>query len=155
LDCEEIDRRFGKILADPNGQKRRNFRIFPRPQEQPVGLRGNRNAMMTLFQLRHAVVHNAGVLTRSDALKLSRLTKCDVSAPRIVWPDKRDIRCVKLFLDDLTKKIGQEVGSTLGQCLIEHHPSGSCTLEAHKTAKQLANAFQVPITIGGHTAQPD
>jgi hypothetical protein len=61
LDCDEIDRRFRRLLADPFDQG--NFKLFGQPNS-PDGWRAN--TADTLFQLRHVITHNISVITRSS-----------------------------------------------------------------------------------------
>src|SRR5207244_10394408 len=67
LDCEEINDRFRKLLADPF-QKDGRFYLFPRQGQQPAAECWRFETMSLVWQLRHTVVHNVGVITQSDAI---------------------------------------------------------------------------------------
>ena len=74
LNCDDINSRFRKILADPFASG--NFYVFPKVAGQsPVADHFRYDIMRTVFQLRHSIVHNVGVVTQSDAVKFRILTR--------------------------------------------------------------------------------
>ncbi len=79
LDCGEINDRFRKLLADPFLPG--TFYLFPKQSQQPAAERWRFETLSIVWQLRHSVVHNVGVITQSDAVKLRLLTKRPVDAP--------------------------------------------------------------------------
>jgi hypothetical protein len=73
LDCKGINERFKEYLRHPTAAGS-VFHIFD----------PNRDAfrvMNLIWQLRHAVVHNVGVITRSDAAKLRLLARKRLPSP--------------------------------------------------------------------------
>jgi hypothetical protein len=74
LDCREINDRFRRLLAEPF--KPGEFYVFPKEgNQQPAAERWRFEIMSLVWQLRHTAVHNVGVITRSDAVKLQILSK--------------------------------------------------------------------------------
>ena len=88
LDCDEINARFRKLLADPFTDG--TFVLFPKPTQQPSGERGRYELLELIWQLRHTMVHNVGVITQSDAIKLRLLVKASVTPDQMLAPTKDD-----------------------------------------------------------------
>lgn len=107
-DCDDANRRFRRILADPF-QDDGKFNLFPNVSQQPASLRDRGEMMRLIWQLRHTISHNVGLVTSSDALKFRLLTKQPVDSPRLLWPSKGDAWYVKLFLDETVEHINREV----------------------------------------------
>ena len=53
-----------------------------------------------LWQLRHTIVHNVGVITQSDAIKLRLLVRSAVPPMRVIAPTRDDIRYLKRCLKE-------------------------------------------------------
>jgi hypothetical protein len=81
LDCDEVNARFRKLLADPFEDG--SFHLFPK---QPALERERYDTLILVWQLRHTIVHNVGVITQSHALKLRLLAKEPVESPRLLAP---------------------------------------------------------------------
>jgi hypothetical protein len=81
LDCEDINKRLRKLLSDPFQEGGASFDLFPKQQQQPESERWHFEPMNVIWQLRHTSVHNVGVITQSDGVKLRLLTKEPVAAP--------------------------------------------------------------------------
>lgn len=154
LDCDQINQRFRWILGPNGSPKTGTFYVFPHGNHNPASLRGKREIVALLFQLRHSIVHNAGVLTKSDAAKLSRLVKDRIEAPRLLWPTKSDVFCVKLFLDDFVETLNREIGTALSILLSDIYSSDQSVFDLPIRTQDLANAFSNPITIAGTTKNP-
>jgi hypothetical protein len=74
LDCREINDCFRKLLADPF--KTEDFYVFPKEgNQQPVTGQWRYEVMSLIWQFRHTGVHNVGVITKSDAVKLRVLSR--------------------------------------------------------------------------------
>jgi hypothetical protein len=143
LDCDEIDRRFRRLLADPFDPG--SFRLFG--QQGPDAWRAN--TADTLFQLRHVITHNISVITRSDAAKLSLLVKGSVDAPTILSPTEPDVRSAKRFLDDTVKWANRRVALRLAELLTKIHNDNPSTFVAQDRADAVANQFTVAVTVAG------
>lgn len=154
LDCEEISKRFRRILALPNDPNKGSFYLFPGRSQQPPALRDRAETVEIIFQLRHTIVHNAAVITKSDAIKLSRLTKRQIESPRIFWPERADVWYVKLFLDDTANTMNQEVGKALADLLTVVHQSDPAVFTLADKAQRLADLLQIAITINQVSRHP-
>ena len=154
LDCDEITRRFKRVLGPPGEPERGNFFLLPKPGQQPASLQGKREIVALVLQLRHTIVHNAGVITKSDAVKISRLIRQQIDAPRVLWPEKADVWYVKLFLDDLVEKMNHELGNALAALLTEIYGNDPSVFEPATKSQELADAFQMTTQIAGVTQSP-
>ena len=152
-DCDDANRRFRKILADPF-QDDGKFFIFPNASQLPVGLRNRAELMRIVWQLRHTIAHNAGLVTSADARKFGLLVKRQVHSPRLLEPTKGDVWYVKLFLDETVELINLAVAQRLSELLATIYAANPSLFDAAVKAKDLANLFGVPITIAGFTQQP-
>lgn len=144
LDCDEIDRRFRRLLADPFDQG--NFKLFGQ-SNSPDGWRANTTD--TLFQLRHVITHNISVITRSDAAKLSLLVKQNVDAPRLLSPTEQDVRSAKRFLDETVTWINDRVGNRLSELLSKIHGDNPLAFVAQERADLVTNQFSIALTVAG------
>jgi hypothetical protein len=144
LDCDDIDRRFRRLLADPFDQG--TFRFFG----QSTGPDGWRSKTAdTLFQLRHVITHNISVITRSDAAKLSLLVKGRVDAPRILSPTEPDVRSAKRFLDDTVSWANRRVAERLAELLTKIHADNPSAFVAQERADLVTNQFTLVVTVAG------
>ncbi len=154
LDCGDINERFGKILADPFAP--RSFYVFPKANtnQLPASLRDRHDTMEIIFQLRHTLAHNAGVITESDALQLRLLVKKPLDAPRRLAPTRGDAWYVKMFLDETARLINEEVAKRLAVLLTTLHGNDPSLFDPPAKAQTLANRFRVAAQVAGSTAQP-
>lgn len=144
LDCDEIDKRFRRLLADPFDQG--NFRLFGQ-SSGPDGWRSN--TADTLFQLRHVITHNLSVITRSDAAKLSLLVKQNVDAPRLLSPTEQDVRSAKRFLDDTATWVNERVGKRLAELLTKIRADNALAFVPQERADLVTNQFSIVLTVAG------
>ena len=114
LDCEEINKRFRRLLADPFQEGGSFFNLFPK-QDPTFALLG------LVWQIRHTVVHNVGVITQSDAVKLRLWAREPVDSPRVLFPSREDIRYLKRFLDETAQDSNDRVGKRLAELLTTLH----------------------------------
>ncbi|MFW5693402.1 MAG: hypothetical protein ACOCWL_04215, partial [Thermoguttaceae bacterium] len=56
LDCDEVNERFRKLLADPFEPG--TFYLLPKRSQQPPAERGRYETLSIVWQLRHTLVHN-------------------------------------------------------------------------------------------------
>jgi hypothetical protein len=149
LDCEEIDRRFRQLLADPF--KSGSFNLFGQTSG-PEGWR--RGTADTLFQLRHVIAHNISVLTRSDAAKLRLLVKAPVEAPRMLAPTEQDVRSAKRFLDDTVQWMNARIADRLAALLTTIHAEHPAAFPPQERADQVTHQFGHVVTIAGARGVP-
>ncbi len=116
LDCKDINDRFRKLLADPH--KAGDFYLFPKDgSQQPIDQHWRFDLMTFVWQLRHTAVHNVGIITKSDAVKLRVLAKTKVDAPRQLAPSKENLLWLKMFLDDTAELCNQRIAHRLAELL--------------------------------------
>lgn len=152
VDCGQVNDRFRRILADPFAAG--SFYVFPSKTQGPPTLRNRFDLVETIWQLRHSIVHNAGVITRSDALKFRLLTKHAVQGDRLLWPTRGDVWYVKLFLDETVELINREVGSRLGELLSTIRQRDASLFDPAEKAQELADRFRESIIIAGVHRDP-
>jgi hypothetical protein len=150
LDCKEINDRFRKLLADPF--KVGEFYVFPKEGNQaPTDQQWRFEVMSLIWQFRHTSVHNVGVITRSDAVKLRVLAKRQVDAPRMLVPIRNDLRWLKMFLDDTAENCNQRIGQRLSALLTALHTATPALIQPQAAADQLASIFRLPLQVAGAT----
>jgi hypothetical protein len=148
LDCEEINRRFRKLLADPFQVG--DFYIFPREgNQQPVAGQWRYELMSLVWQLRHSSVHNVGVITRSDAVKLRVWAKKAVHAPVLLAPARDDVRWLKRFLDEMTEDCNQRVGQRLAALLTTIHAQAPAIVNPNEMANRITASFGTVLQVAG------
>lgn len=146
LHAKEIHDAFCVVLSDEKGA-RWSPGLWPQ-QTDPEA-----RSLNTLFQVRHSIVHNVSVLTRSDAAKLKVLTGATVAAPKVIAPTKSDVLVAKTFLDELTLAIDDKVEKRLVHVLGGLHAQSPLFVPQEK-ANELAQQFRRSITILGATGTP-
>jgi hypothetical protein len=150
LNCKEINDRFRKLLSDPS--KPGTFYLFPKEAgQQPVTQIWRYELMSLIWQIRNTSVHNVGVITRSDAVRLRVLAKAQVDAPTMLVPTKTDLRWLKLFLDETTEDCNQRIGARLAALLTTIHTELGDPFPPQPMANHLASAFRLPLEVAGAT----
>lgn len=145
LNAEAVHRRFGRLLADHHS-KNSGLQLFPEGQR--------RRTLDTIFQLRHTIVHNLGVVTRTDAARLRLLTKQPVAAPKVLWLTNGDVWYVKLWLDQTAEWVNDQVGARLEALLTALHGDDDTLFEPAAKAAELASVLGKAVTIVGASASP-
>ncbi len=142
LDCEETNRRFRKLLSEPFQQGGSFFELFPK---QPTDDLRRFETLNLIWQIRHTAVHNVGVITRSDAVKLRTWSKEPVEAPRLMSPTRADLIHLNRFLGEMATLCNRRVGERLAKLL----DSIIVPTASHKTkADRIASLFRLPLQIG-------
>ncbi|QEH36061.1 hypothetical protein OJF2_46190 [Aquisphaera giovannonii] len=95
LDCRDVSDRFRHLLAGPFEPGK--FHLFAK---QPAAELERFETLSVIWQLRHTIVHNVGVITQSDAIKLRLLVRGPVPREKILAPSRDDILYLKRFLDE-------------------------------------------------------
>lgn len=151
LDCEEINKRFRRLLADPFQEGGQSFDFFPKQNQQPAGERWRFESMSLVWQIRHTAVHNVGVLTQSDAVRLRLWAKEPVTGDRILAPTRNDLRYLKRFLDETADVCNRRVGERLAALLTTIHTPAPTLFEPQTMANRVASVFRLPIRVAGAT----
>ena len=149
LNCKDINDRFRKLLSDP--LQTGTFYLFPRDNQQPADQTWRHDLLSLIWQIRHTSVHNVGVITRADAIKLRVLSKSDVAAPRVLVPTKIDLRWLKAFLDDTVEVSNQRIGARLAELLTTIHTDSGGLFAPQAMADLLAGGFRVPLVVADMT----
>ena len=97
--------------------------------------------MSILWQLRHTVVHNVGLITHSDAVKFRLLSQEQVASRRILVPTRNDVRYVKRFLDETAGSINSRVGQRLAALLTTLRTNHGVVFDPQQRADQLTRQF--------------
>jgi hypothetical protein len=148
LDCEDINRRFRKLLADPFEPG--TFYPFPQTNNQgPATEQFRFRTMNVVFQLRHTIVHNVGVITPSDAVKLRLLSQEQVQPMRRLTPSRDDVRYVKQFLDETAEAVSARVGRRLAELMTNLRQNHGMLIDPQETANRLTEQFGLVLTVDG------
>ena len=135
-------------MSDPF--KPGDFYVFPKEgNQQPVTEQWRYELMSLVWQLRHTSVHNVGVITKSDAVKLRVWAKEAVDAPRVLAPARNDIRWLKMFLDETAEDCNRRTGQRLAALLTVIHTSAPAILVPADMANRITAAFQVVLSVAG------
>ncbi|NQT40118.1 MAG: hypothetical protein HQ581_21685 [Planctomycetes bacterium] len=145
LNCNLINDRFRRMLTDPF-QGAGDFWLFPKTQ-QPADERFRYPVVSLLWQLRHTIVHNVGVVTHSDALKLRLLTREWVTGAKLLVPTRDDLRHVRSFLDESARKANERVGTRLAELLSSMHQDNPNLFAPQEEADSLSNKFGMQLTV--------
>jgi hypothetical protein len=148
---EEVNNRFKTVLRSvvhPNPV----FTLFD--DKVPNGLRSDTQTLRIIFQLRHTIAHNVGILTRSDASKLERLLNRRLSSPRELDIDRKHVFYLQQFLAALADELNKVIADRLGLVLTEFHTVSSHLIDPSAKAQELASTFQVPFVIASCRAVP-
>ncbi len=148
LDCEEINDRFRKLLADPF-QKDGRFHLFPRQTQDPASERWRFETLSIVWQLRHTVVHNVGVITQSDAIKFRLLVRAPVPSMQVLSPTRDNIRFLKRFLEETAEIANCRIGTRLAELHSTIHAGNPALFAPQGVADQLAQTFGFVHTVAG------
>lgn len=151
LDCEEINERFRRLLADPFQQGGMFFYLFPKQNQHPATEAWRFPVLGLVWQLRHTVVHNVGIITQSDAVKLRLWAREPVESPRVLSPSREDIRYLKRFLDETAQICNQRIGERLSELLTSLHAGDPTLVVPQDKADEVMRTFGLPLTVAGAT----
>jgi hypothetical protein len=151
LDCEEINERFRKLLADPFQLGGQFFYLFPKQHQMPAGQQSRFDLMNLIWQIRHTAVHNVGIITQADAVKLRQWAKEPVTAPRLLTPMRADLNYLKRFLDETATDCNQRIGDRLAQLLTSILPTAPVPTPPQVMADRLAAIFRLALQVESST----
>lgn len=149
LDCEEINDRFRRLLSDPFQLGGQFFYLFPKQNQMPAGQQSRFDLMSLVWQMRHTAIHNVGVITPSDAVKLRLWAKEQVPSPRILSPTRSDLNYLKRFLDETADICNQRIGDRLAGLLTVLHTQTPVLFVAQEMANRIAVVFRRPLQVAG------
>ncbi len=147
-----INDRFRRLLKAPFGDPW-EF-LFPNEKQQPVAERERARTLAILWQVRHTITHNVGVLTESDSSKLRFLLKEQIAVGTLLAPTKEDLRYVKRFLFETARHTNRRIGQRLAELLTEIHQADSELFDARSVADKISTQFGLALTIHGEAGNP-
>jgi hypothetical protein len=129
--------------------------LFPNEKQNPVAERGRAGTLAILWQVRHNITHNTGVLTDSDARRLTLMVKTEVKSGNTLNPDLSDLRYVKRFLVETADHTNNRIGQRIADLLTERHQDDSTLFVPQELANSISRSFQQSLTIDGlYSARP-
>jgi hypothetical protein len=153
LNCKNINDRFRKLLADPF--ETGSFYVFPSGgSQQPEAERFRYELITAVFQLRHTLVHNLGVLTESDTTKLRHMLRTPLNGSQVLAPSFSNVRQIKRFLDETAQKVNERIAIRLAALLTKMHNENALIFDPAAKAQTLANLFSITTSVCGQTASP-
>jgi hypothetical protein len=144
LDCDEVNDRFRRLRSPPFESG--NFLVFPR---QPSVERERYETLSLIWQLRHTIVHNVGVITQSDAIKLRLLVRAAVLPMQVLAPTRDDIRYLKRFLDETAERSNRRIGERLAELLTVIHATDPGLFVPQTMADAVTRTFGFVLTVAG------
>lgn len=151
LDCEEINKRFRRLLSDPFQIGGRSFDLFPKQSQPSEAEQWRFEPMNLIWQIRHTAVHNVGVITKSDAVKMRLWAKESVDAPNILAPTRLDLNYLKRFLDDTANVCNRRIGERLAELLTTIYMPTISSLTPQQLADRVAAVVRLPLQVAGAT----
>jgi hypothetical protein len=143
-----VSSRFAGILKDPSGADWEL--LFPQSNQQPAGERDRAATLAILWQVRHNLAHNIGVITHADAMKFRVLVGGPVAADRRLFPSMDDLRYVKRFLSETAARTNQRVGTRLAEILTAFHAADPTLFDGRAKANDVSQRLAFSVTINGH-----
>lgn len=145
---DTINKRFRSLLKMPFGPDWEY--LFPGAGQGTASQRQRAATLAILWQLRHNLAHNVGMLTHSDSMKLRMLVGGPVPADRRLSPIAEDLRYVKRFLTETATDVNQRVSTRLAALLEVFHLADAVLFDAQARANEVSQLFTFPVTINGH-----
>jgi hypothetical protein len=152
LNNQAINDRFRHILKTHFGDPWDY--LFPTEKQNPVAERVRASTLAILWQVRHNITHNTGVLTDSDARRLTLMVKANVKSGDTLDPDLSDLRYVKRFLVETADHTNNRVGQRLAALLTERHLDDPTLFVPQELANSISSRFQQSLTINGFAGIP-
>jgi hypothetical protein len=147
-----INERFKRLLKSPFGDNWEN--LFPEENQQPPGERARARTLSILWQIRHTIAHNVGLITGSDAAKFRMLIKGKTNPDRSLRITKRDIFYAKKFLFESSRLVNARVGKRLEALLDGLHRDNPALFDAQEMADRVSRQLGFSITIDGIAGTP-
>jgi hypothetical protein len=147
-----INERFRRLLKSPFGDNWEN--LFPEENQQPQSERARARTLAILWQIRHTITHNVGVITGSDAAKFRMLVKGFASPDRVLRITKRDVVYTKQFLFGTSHLVNARVGKRLETLLDGLHRDIPALFDAQDMADRVSRQLGFSITVNGNVGAP-
>jgi hypothetical protein len=157
LSNDVINGRFRKLL-DPPGKDFWEEYLLPAKNQGKGPSKDDQErraaTLAILWQIRHNLTHNSGVLTGSDAMRFRVLTRRPVEKGRLLVPTERDLRYVKRFFSATADDINQRVGTQLASLLTAIHTESPSLIDPAVKARDLAKLFAMSVSVATARADP-
>ncbi len=157
LSNEVINNRFRRLLAPPGKDLWEEF-LLPARQQGKGSSKDDQEKqaaiLAILWQVRHNLTHNSGVLTGSDSMKLRVLSRRAVGKDCILVPTDLDLRYVKRFFSEIADDINRRVGTQLAVLIEAFHVESPSLVVPEVKAQELSNIFGLPIEVADFKAHP-
>jgi hypothetical protein len=158
-DINELFRNLLKLpFTDPD------FNLFPKEDRSPrkgegkapkdlekdrikVETNDRTRTLAFLWQLRHNLTHNSGVLTGSDAMRLRMLSRSELEADRILVPSRADLRYVQIFLTETSIYLNNSIGKRLALLLTKIHEDHPAAFDNQAKADEISQIFRLSLEI--------
>lgn len=151
LDCSEVNKRFRNLMKAPFGEGGAAFDLFPVPKQHPVEEQWRTPLLNLIWQLRHTMVHNVGIITKSDAIKLRLLSHEQVEGHKVVLPTKDDVGYLKRFLDETATSCNRRIGVRLAELLTSLHVAQPTLFNSTEVANAISSTFCQSLVVDGVT----
>jgi hypothetical protein len=148
LNNKTINDRFRSLLKTPFGADWEY--LFPGPGQGTLPQQQRAATLAILWQIRHNLSHNVGVMTHSDAMKLRMLVGGPVPSDCRLAPTMEDLRYVDRFLSETATDVNQRVGNRLAVLLEIFHRADPTLFDAQARANEVSQQFAFAVTINGH-----
>jgi hypothetical protein len=147
-----INDRFKRLLKSPFGDNWEN--LFPEENQQPQNERARARTLAILWQIRHTITHNVGVITGSDAAKFRMLVKGMANPDRVLRITKSDIVYTKKFLFESSQWVNDRVGKRLETLLDVLHRENPALFDAQQMADRVSRQLGFSITVNNSVGVP-
>jgi hypothetical protein len=157
LSNESINKRFRKLLAPFDKDLWEEYLLPGKTHGKGPSNENQQKRAATLavlWQLRHNLTHNSGVLTGSDSMKLRVLAGRPVEKGRILVPTEEDLRYAKRFFTETADDINSRVGSQLAVLLTAIHNKSAALVDPQSKADELTNIFSILICVANVQGNP-
>lgn len=154
LDNSTINDRFRSLLKDPFSEHAWKESLFPKQGGSPSDQLDNASTLAILWQIRHTITHNVGVITHSDGVKLRLLLRGCVQTDCVLAPREADLQYVMQFLLELADITNNRIAKRLTAILTSLHQQSPALFDAQSQADSLAKAFGLPLVIDGASGNP-
>jgi hypothetical protein len=152
LQNRTINDRFRALLKSPFGDSWEH--LFPEGNQHPAAEQARAKTLSILWQIRHTLAHNVGVVTHSDAVKFRVLIGGGVPADCRLAPTADDLRYANRFLIETARHTNERVGRRLAELLTSFHQGDAGLFNAQEKADQVSRKFALSLTVGGQSGAP-
>jgi hypothetical protein len=157
LSNEVINKRFRKLLAPSDKEHWDEFLLPGKNQGRGDSKKAQEDRAITLailWQIRHNLTHNSGVLTGSDTMKLRVLAQRSVEKGKVLAPTEEDLRFSKRFLSETAEDLNKRVGTRLAQLFTDFHNETGLLVDPVSKVQELANLFDMSLSVASLHASP-